>query len=151
MSMWLSLARISPGVFETLGSRHELIGPVLTDPDVLTALDPAASPADLVGYQLEVVIELAEAHAGGEPGSFWTQGTWLARAVGVGAEPFHSDGAHAPVWHLIPSAVREVAQGLAIEANAATGAGSYAALLRAFAAFYATAAGEGRTVLGRVA
>jgi hypothetical protein len=129
MSMWLTLTRVGP--------------------EVSAAPDPAAGGTDEVGYELGVVTELAEARAGGEPGSFWTQRTWLARAAGIGADTLAADGAQAPAWRLTPGAVDEIARGLAAEA-AATEAGPYANLLRAFADFYAEAAAERQAVIGRL-
>ena len=156
--MWLKLVKAAPAFVAAVRTRPVLLDvlwlgddPVPEDQALLGAVDPA-------GDLLEERLGFGGAGAAEDLvlAEFWTPArTWLAPAVGIGAEPLPYELTYGAAWcQPVPEVVR-IADGLSRELAAfgPTPAPedrewAYLTVGRPVAAFYGTAADEGKAVIG---
>lgn len=148
MSLWLTLAKIAPPVLAEARQNPALIDALFSGGK--GGNDPALVPhgfrpgADSHGEDFRVLADTAEGRAEVEEGeSDWRSAyPWLARATGHGCEVVEEyEVGYGPVFVLAPDEVREVAKGLVAE--------GWARFVE-LGPFYASAAAEGKGVIGGV-
>ena len=145
MSMWLTLAKIAPPVLAEARQNPALIDALFSGGNDPTLLPQGFRPgADSHGEDFRALGDIAGGRAKAEEGeSDWASAyPWLARATGHGCEAVEGyEFGYGPAFVLAPDEVRQVAEGMVTE--------GWARFLE-LGPFYASAAAEGKGVIGGV-
>lgn len=135
MSMWLTLAKIDPALLHDVHTKPDLAA------DLLNGSHPEAGSH---GEDFRAIDQMATGRAEAEEGTTdWAAAyPWLGKATGHGCDVVEGQAlGYGPAFVLTPDEVRQTAAGLASE-----GWSRFLGL----APFYATAATEGKAILGAI-
>ena len=172
--MWLKLVKAHPPFLAAVRVRPDLLDRLWYDDDPADEAGPddvrlpAASDGRALLAAVDPANDLLEKRLGlGGSGDvddivlaeFWTPDqTWLAPAVGIGADRLPHEFTYGPAWFHHPPEVARIADGLSAEiASAALNPGaddpewSYVEIARSLATFYGTAATERKAIIGGLA
>lgn len=129
MSMWLTLAKVSPETLRAIQERPQLMDGMFFENDEDGQADPVPADfdpdADVLGTDYRTLTMIAEGLAEhlGSPASFEEQDTWLSKAAHGLGDLLDYDFCYGPAFVLTPAQVAEIALGLAEEEDAVQAAG----------------------------
>jgi hypothetical protein len=158
MSMWLNLAKVEPELLKAIRAQPKLLDALFfSTPSSETQLSGFHPETDTFGYDYRVLTAIAAGRAEDERQmTHWTESyPWLAKATGSEGEIIEEyEFCYGPAFLIAPEDVPKVAGGLAEEHwdldLDEEDRNDELDVFEGLAPFFATAAGEGKAIIGGV-